>query len=394
MTKPIKSAAALTLAVSIMRTRTGCSGKPDAVPTPTAAVQETPTPTPEPTPEPTAAPAPTPEPTATPNPNIPVITVVDATEPSDMKAGNVVDIRGVVKTDKGQLTNVTGRLLKDGEVVQEYAYVPYSPEFSLAGTLNASMHFADLGAGEYTYQLTAAAENKGETVETVLIDKKFTLYVEGAQNSTQTETAQPETSAAPTPVQSAAPAASNGKKEYAAQTTYDTSNAGIIWNYFVEQFDNPYTAAAILGCIDSESSCEPTRVEGDFTSQFYFSQDYTDSIDNGSVSREAFIKYLPRDKCGHGYGLCQWTGERKGYLYDLAMENGTSVGDLLTQCEFIMQELRNDYPELLEYLVNAEDELSATLEFSNVYLQTLVHGGRTTLASEYLDKYALVEKEE
>lgn len=394
MTKPIKSAAALTLAVSILLTLTGCSGKPDAVPTPTAAVQETPTPTPEPTPEPTAAPAPTPEPTATPNPNIPVITVVDATEPSDMKAGNVVDIRGVVKTDKGQLTNVTGRLLKDGEVVQEYAYVPYSPEFSLAGTLNASMHFADLGAGEYTYQLTAAAENKGETVETVLIDKKFTLYLESAQKSIQTQTAQPETSAAPAPVQSAAPAASNGKKEYAAQTTYDTSNAGIIWNYFVEQFDNPYTAAAILGCIDSESSCEPTRVEGDFTSQLYFSQDYTDSIDNGSVSREAFIKYLPRDKCGHGYGLCQWTGERKGYLYDLAMENGTSVGDLLTQCEFIMQELRNDYPELLEYLVNAEDELSATLEFSNVYLQTLVHGGRTTLASEYLDKYALVEKEE
>ena len=394
MTKPIKSAAAITLAVSILLTLTGCSGKPDAVPTPTAAVQETPTPTPEPTPEPTAAPAPTPEPTATPNPNIPVITVVDATEPSDMKAGNVVDIRGVVKTDKGQLTNVTGRLLKDGEVVQEYAYVPYSPEFSLAGTLNASMHFADLGAGEYTYQLTAAAENKGETVETVLIDKKFTLYLESAQKSTQTETVQPETSAAPAPVQSAAPAASNGKKEYAAQTTYDTSNAGIIWNYFVEQFDNPYTAAAILGCIDSESSCESMRVEGDFTSQFYFSQDYTDSIDNGSVSREAFIKYLPRDKCGHGYGLCQWTGERKGYLYDLAMENGTSVGDLLTQCEFIMQELRNDYPELLEYLVNAEDELSATLEFSNVYLQTLVHGGRTTLASEYLDKYALVEEEE
>ena len=397
MTKPIKSAAALTLAVSILLTLTGCSGKPDAVPTPTAAVQETPTPTPEPTPEPTAAPEPTPEPTATPNPNIPVITVVDATEPSDTKAGNVVDIRGVVKTDKGQLTNVTGRLLKDGEVVQEYAYMPYSPEFSLAGTLNASMHFADLGAGEYTYQLTAAAENKGETVETVLIDKKFTLYLESAQKSTHTQTAQPETAAAPEQTQqteAAAPAASSGKKEYAAQTTYDTSNAGIIWNYFVEQFDNPYTAAAILGCIDSESSCEPTRVEGDFTSQFYFSQDYTDSIDNGSVSREAFIKYLPRDKCGHGYGLCQWTGERKGYLYDLAMENGTSVGDLLTQCEFIMQELRNDYPELLEYLVNAEDELSATLEFSNVYLQTLVHGGRTTLASEYLDKYALVEEEE
>ena len=397
MTKPIKSAAALTLAVSILLTLTGCSGKPDAVPTPTAAVQETPTPTPEPTPEPTAAPAPTPEPTATPNPNIPVITVVDATEPSDMKAGNVVDIRGVVKTDKGQLTNVTGRLLKDGEVVQEYAYVPYSPEFSLAGTLNASMHFADLGAGEYTYQLTAAAENKGETVETVLIEKKFAIYVESAQKSTQTETAQSGTATAPEQAQqteAAAPAASSGKKEYAAQTTYDTSNAGIIWNYFVEQFDNPYTAAAILGCIDSESSCEPTRVEGDFTSQFYFSQDYTDSIDSGSVSREAFIKYLPRDKCGHGYGLCQWTGERKGYLYDLAMENGTSVGDLLTQCEFIMQELRNDYPELLEYLVNAEDELSATLEFSNVYLQALAHGGRTTLASGYLDKYALVEEEE
>ena len=44
--------------------------------------------------------------------------------------------------------------------------------------------------------------------------------------------------------------------------------------------------------------------------------------------------------------------------------------------------------------MNAEDELSATLEFSNVYLQTLVKSGRTTLASEYLDKYALVEEEE
>ena len=309
-----------------------------------------------------------------------------------MKAGNVVNIRGIVKTDKGQLTNVTGRLLKDGEVVQEYAYVPYSTEFSLAGTLNASMRFADLKAGEYTYQLTAAAENKGETAETVLIEKKFTIYTEDTQ--TQAETPQTETAAAPAPSQKAEAAAPAGKKEYAAQTTYDTSNAGIIWNYFVEQFDNPYSAAAILGCIDSESSCEPTRVEGDFTSQFYFSQDYTDSVDNGSVSREAFIKYLPRDKCGHGYGLCQWTGERKGYLYDLAMENGTSVGDLLTQCEFIMQELRNDYPELLEYLVNAEDELSATLEFSKVYLQALVHGGRTTLASTYLEKYALVEEAE
>lgn len=398
MTKPMKSAAALTLAVSILLTLTGCTGKPDAVPMPTAAVQESaaPTPAPTPTPEPAATPEPTPEPTATPNPNIPVITVTGATEPSDMKAGNVVDIRGVVKTDKGQLTNVTGRLLKDGEVIQEYAFVPYSPEFSLAGTVNASMHFADLGAGEYTYQLTASAENKGETVETVLIDKKFTLYLEGAQNSTQTqmETAQPETADAPEQTQSPAATVSTGKKEYAAQTTYDTSNAGIIWNYFVEQLDNPYSAAAILGCIDSESSCEPTRVEGDFTSQFYFSQDYTDSIDNGSINREAFIKYLPRDKCGHGYGLCQWTGERKGYLYDLAMENGTSVGDLLTQCEFIMQELRNDYPELLEYLVNAEDELSATLEFSKAYLQALIHGGRTTLASEYLDKYALVEETE
>lgn len=399
MIKPMKSAAALMLAVSILLTLTGCTGKPDAVPTPTAAAQETPapTPTPEPTPEPTATPEPTPIPTATPNPDIPVITISDATEPSDMKAGNIVDIKGIVKTDKGQLTNVTGQLLKDGETVQIYSYVPYSPEFSLAGTLNASMHFADLGAGDYTYQLTAAAENKGETAEAVLIEKKFAIYVEGAQKSTQTQTAQSETAAASeqTPqTEAAAPTASSGKKEYAAQTTYDTSNAGIIWNYFVEQFDNPYSAAAILGCIDSESSCEPTRVEGDFTSQFYFSQDYTDSIDNGSVSREAFIKYLPRDKCGHGYGLCQWTGERKGYLYDLAMENGTSVGDLLTQCEFIMQELRNDYPELLEYLVNAEDELSATLEFSNVYLQALVHGGRTTLASTYLDKYALVEEAE
>ena len=44
--------------------------------------------------------------------------------------------------------------------------------------------------------------------------------------------------------------------------------------------------------------------------------------------------------------------------------------------------------------MNAEDEQSAAFEFSKVYLQALIHGGRTTLASEYLDKYALVEETE
>ena len=145
-------------------------------------------------------------------------------------------------------------------------------------------------------------------------------------------------------------------------------------------------ACAMLGNMQAESGLKANIAQRGMTT--LTDDEYTRQADSYAISQAKFVHDAV------GYGLCQWTGERKGYLYDLAMENGTSVGDLLTQCEFIMQEIRNDYPELLEYLVNAEDELSATLEFSNVYLQTLVHGGRTTLASEYLDKYALVEEEE
>ena len=391
MRAPGRYMAALLVAASIL-SLAGCGDKPEAAPAPPSATPATtasPEPTPASTPEP--MPVPTPEPIVTPNPNVPVITISGATEPSDMQQYNVADLRGIIKTSRGQLTCVCGRLTDErGETVQEYTYIPYMPEFSLAGTLNADMHFGDLPVGTYTYRLSAAAENGAEKADAVLIEKTFTVSPREQQSGKTTNT--PAEPAAGTDASHSTPAHTGSvevKKEYKALTTYDSGNAGRIWNYFIEQLENPYSTAAILACIETESGCNPERVEGDFTTEHYFSQDYTESVDNGSISREAFIKYLPKDKCGHGYGLCQWTGERKGALYDLAQERGTSVGDVTTQCEFMMQELTADYPELLEYLKTADDEQSATLEFSRTYLQTLIYGGRTTLAKEFLDKYAL-----
>ena len=153
-------------------------------------------------------------------------------------------------------------LLKDGEVVQEYAYVPYSPEFSLAGTLNASMHFADLGAGEYTYQLTAAAENKGETVETVLIE----VHAIALRERRTVHRRRRRSLETPLHLRAEwAPAASSGKKRNTQRRRHMTPAMPALYgtisssSLITPTLRRRYSAAST-----SESSCEPTRVEGDF----------------------------------------------------------------------------------------------------------------------------------
>lgn len=172
----------------------GCSRsqvKLPPLPTPAA---ETPTPTPEPTPEPTVepSPAPTPEPTVEPvpeptpeptpvptpepteNPDTPHLRVEDATLPEDMTQWGVVDLRGTVITDKGQILEVWGAIVDaDGNVVQECQFYPYLSEFGLAGSVNAELHFAMLDPGSYSYQLKATAENNSYNSTEMLIDHPF-----------------------------------------------------------------------------------------------------------------------------------------------------------------------------------------------------------------------------
>ena len=64
---------------------------------------------------------------------------------------------------------------------------------------------------------------------------------------------------------------------------------------------------------------------------------------------------------GVGYGLAQWTyWSRKKALFEFAYSNGESVGDEETQVEFLLHELKTDFPGLYTILCATNDMYAAT----------------------------------
>lgn len=365
----------------------GCSSKLADIdlpplPTPTVAVSTppptyvpkvTPTPTPTPTPsqppEPTPTPAPVPAQIAIPvieeTVREPEITVTDVTLPEDMAQYNIAMLHGWISVQSGVITEVYASVSDEaGNVVQESRYNPYEMQFSLAGTVNADLAFAQLAPGTYDYQVTVTAESGENTnVETVIFTS-FTVY-SGEK-----------------------PSGEKAQINYTAKTTDDTSNEGLIWNFFIEKLGNPYGAAAVLANMRQESVCTPQRVSGDMAADFAFSLRYTELVDSGDVNRDSFIQAAAGNGYGNAYGLCQWQDERKAGLYDLAKGLGTSVGDLITQCEYTMIELQVNYPSLLSDLKTATDCSAAARQFCYVFEQASIPGDRAAFAREYLEKFA------
>ena len=343
----------------------------DETPTPEVTETPAPAPVPSPTPEPTEppsaeTPAPTPSPEPVKDPNMPELFIENETLPENMVRYNVATLHGIISTTKGCITMVCGMLTDSaGNIIQECSFTPYTPEFSLAGTVNAELQFAFLEPDTYTYQVFAVAENKGISNEQMLINHSFTIF--GSEGEMKM--------------------AENEDMVFSAKLTQDVSYSGQIWNYLIKELDNPYAVAAIMSNIYIESGCCPNRVQGDFSENFSFSQDYTEKVDGGIISREAFAFSTPGDAYGVGYGLCQWSGERKAALYDLAKEKGVSVADLATQCEFIIMELSADYPELLGYLKETDNVKEASSRFCFEYEQAAEARVGSTY-DDYLEQYA------
>ena len=63
---------------------------------------------------------------------------------------------------------------------------------------------------------------------------------------------------------------------------------------------------------------------------------------------------------GVGYGLAQWTyWSRKQALFEFANARGQSVGNEDMQIDFVIHELRTDYPALFSFLCETDDLYSA-----------------------------------
>lgn len=82
--------------------------------------------------------------------------------------------------------------------------------------------------------------------------------------------------------------------------------------------------------------------------KIYTNISYTQAVDNGKISRAEFLSPMGKR---YGYGLVQWTtSKRKAGLYDRAKKQGVSIADEDLQIEYVLWELKNRFPKVLQKL--------------------------------------------
>lgn len=106
--------------------------------------------------------------------------------------------------------------------------------------------------------------------------------------------------------------------------------------------------AGLMGNLYAESSIFSNNMENQYEGR-YHDESYTEAIDSGNYSRNKFVND------GYGYGLAQWTwAPRKAALYDYCKSKGTSISDLQSQAEFLVQELKgSDYSSVWKILTTS-----------------------------------------
>lgn len=111
----------------------------------------------------------------------------------------------------------------------------------------------------------------------------------------------------------------------------------------------------MLGNWQAESNCEPNRVQGDFSPYRTASKAYVSQVTSGAISRQIF------GHDGKGFGLYQLTyfSRKLGY-YDYWKQSGKALDDAELQTDYAVIELKQDYPELYQFLCSTTDVYSAT----------------------------------
>lgn len=159
-----------------------------------------------------------------------------------------------------------------------------------------------------------------------------------------------------------------------------------IWKYLKKSGLNDYGVAGLMGNLFAESELKPTNLQNCYEkSTGMTDEEYTKAVDNGTYCN--FVK----DRAG--YGLAQWTyWSRKQALLDYAHRRGRSVGDLEMQLEFLMNELKCNYPSVLKALKSATSVGQASDEVLLKYerpadMGTAVKKKRSSFGLTYYKKY-------
>lgn len=119
----------------------------------------------------------------------------------------------------------------------------------------------------------------------------------------------------------------------------------------------------LMGNLMAESSLISNIAQRGMTS--LSDEEYTERFDRKPES-------CYRDSVG--YGLAQWTfRSRKQALWSFAHGRGKSVGDMDMQLDFILHELREDYPGLFAFLCSTDDVYAAAERVCTEYERPAVN---------------------
>lgn len=176
------------------------------------------------------------------------------------------------------------------------------------------------------------------------------------------------------------------KRLDSVQTQTSNTDEKTIWDYLMNKINNSYGVAGLMGNLYAESALRSNNMQDIYQSRLgYDDAAYTAAVDNGSYNN--FVK----DSVG--YGLAQWTFyTRKQALLNYAKSKNKSIGDLMTQLEFLYKELSESYKSVLKDLENA----TSILDASNSVLTKFecpanqgetVQKARASYGQKYYDKY-------
>lgn len=162
-----------------------------------------------------------------------------------------------------------------------------------------------------------------------------------------------------------------------------------IWNFLKSKGLNDYGCAGLLGNLNCESGSKSNNLQDTYNRSLGMTDDeYVKSVDNGTYTKSQFVK-----DCA-GFGLAQWTWHtRKNALYEYVKSKGASIGDLETQLEFLVKELTESYPSVLNTLKTATSVLEASnavlLKFECPADQSVsMQNKRASYGQSYYNKYA------
>lgn len=127
-----------------------------------------------------------------------------------------------------------------------------------------------------------------------------------------------------------------------------------IWTFLKSKGFTDAGCAGIMGNLYAESGLNPQNMQNSYEAKLGMNDTtYTNGVDNGTYTN--FVK----DSVG--YGLAQWTyWSRKQNLLNFSKQQGSSIGSLTMQLDFLYVELTTSFPSLVKLLKSTNDVAEAS----------------------------------